>query len=46
VFKRIDKCEKCEDFMEIKQIYSVRLKSPTEKKKEDTSKKENLKVKE
>ncbi len=46
VFKRIDKCEKCEDLMEIRQIYSVRLKSPTEKKKEDTSKKENLKGKE
>ncbi len=46
VFKRIDKCEKCEDLMEIKQIYSVKLKSPTEKKKEDVSKKENLKVKE
>ncbi len=46
IFKRIDKCEKCEDLMEIKQIYSVRLKSPTEKKKEGTSKKENLKIKE
>ncbi|MFX0000799.1 MAG: hypothetical protein ACFE9Q_04905 [Candidatus Hodarchaeota archaeon] len=45
VFKRKDKCEKCEDLMEIKQIYSVRLKSPTEKNKEQESKKESVKVK-
>jgi len=44
VFKRLDKCEKCEDFMEIKQIYSVRLKSPTEKTKTQEDKKESLKV--
>jgi len=45
VFKRLDKCEKCEDFMEIKQIYSVKLKSPTEKTKSQEEKKESLKVK-
>ncbi|MFW9972447.1 MAG: hypothetical protein ACFFDF_19840 [Candidatus Odinarchaeota archaeon] len=45
VFKRVDKCEKCADLMEIKQIYSVRLKSPAEKTKPQEEKKENLKVK-
>jgi hypothetical protein len=30
VFRRSDKCNKCEDMMEVKQIYSVRLKKPTE----------------
>ncbi|MFX1419642.1 MAG: hypothetical protein ACFE9N_12040 [Promethearchaeota archaeon] len=44
VFKRKEKCEKCDDYMEIKQIYSVRLKSPTEKSKISESKKESLKV--
>lgn len=46
VYKRKDRCEKCDDFMEIKQIYSVRLKSPTEKNKEQESKAKALKVKE
>ena len=45
VFKRLDKCDKCEDLMEIKDIYSVRLKSPTEKDKEPESKKDTLKEK-
>lgn len=45
VFKKMDKCEKCDDFMEIKQIYSVRLKSPTEKSKPQEDKKQNLNVK-
>ena len=45
VFKRLEKCDKCEDLMEIKDIYSVRLKSPTEKTKESESKKESLEVK-
>ena len=45
VFKRLDKCDKCEDLMEIKDIYSVRLKSPTEKDKEPEIKKENIKEK-
>ncbi|MFX1363407.1 MAG: hypothetical protein ACFFCE_10335 [Promethearchaeota archaeon] len=47
VFKRLDKCEKCNDLMEIKDIYSVRLKSPTEKNKGQESnrdsQKENIK---
>ena len=45
VFKRLEKCDKCEDLMEINDIYSVRLKSPTEKTKESESKKESLEVK-
>lgn len=45
VFKMRDTCEKCEDLMEIKQIYSVRLKRPTEKVKIQESKKESLNVK-
>jgi hypothetical protein len=45
VFKKLDKCEKCEDLMEIKQIYSVKLKSPTEKTKTQVEKKEDLKAK-
>jgi hypothetical protein len=45
IFKKLDKCEKCEDLMVIKQIYSVRLKSPTEKSKTQEDKKEDLKAK-
>ncbi len=45
VFQRLEKCDKCEDLLEIKDIYSVRLKSPTEKNKDQESKKESLKVK-
>jgi len=44
VFKRLDKCDKCEDLMEIKDIYSVRLKSPTEKNKEPESKEKKSKT--
>ncbi len=33
VFKKRDKCNKCDDLMEIKQIYSVRLKRLTESNK-------------
>ena len=33
VFHKIDKCTKCDDMMEVKQIYSVRLKKPTESNK-------------
>ena len=39
VFKKKDKCDKCDDFMEIKQIYSVRLKKATEPSKEPEIKK-------
>ncbi|MFX1568301.1 MAG: hypothetical protein ACFFCV_08025 [Promethearchaeota archaeon] len=46
VFKRKDKCEKCNNLMEIKQIYSVRLKSPTEKNKEQETNAKALKIKE
>jgi hypothetical protein len=42
VFKKLDKCEKCNDFMEINQIYSVKLKSPTEKNKQPETKKQTL----
>jgi hypothetical protein len=45
VFKKLDRCEKCEDLMEIKQIYSVRLKKPTENTKLREEKKEVLKAK-
>ncbi len=38
VFKRLGKCDKCEELMEIKDIYSIRLKSPTEKNKVQNSK--------
>jgi len=38
VFKKKDKCEKCNDLMEVKQIYSVRLKRPTESNKDKESK--------
>ena len=44
VFKRKERCGKCEGFMEIKQIYSVRLKSPTEKNKIQEKKKKDLKA--
>ena len=33
VFQKLDKCSKCNDRMEVKQIYSVRLKKPTESSK-------------
>ncbi|MBD3255777.1 MAG: hypothetical protein GF383_11840 [Candidatus Lokiarchaeota archaeon] len=34
VFKKVDKCVECKQDMEIKQIYSVKLKKPTQKEKE------------
>jgi hypothetical protein len=45
IFKKLDRCDKCNNSMEIKQIYSVRLKSRTEKSKTHEDKKEDLKVK-
>jgi hypothetical protein len=45
VFKKMERCDKCEDSMQIKQIYSVKLKSPTEKSKTQEEKKEDLKAK-
>ncbi|TFG24510.1 MAG: hypothetical protein EU532_12495 [Promethearchaeota archaeon] len=41
VFQKRDDCEKCNQSMEVKQIYSVKLKKPTEPNK----KKENPKLK-
>jgi hypothetical protein len=39
VFRKKDKCDKCDNLMEIKQIYSVRLKKSTEPSKEVSIKK-------
>ncbi|MFX1339711.1 MAG: hypothetical protein ACFFDK_13955 [Promethearchaeota archaeon] len=36
VFQKIDTCNKCNKSMEIKQIYSVKLKRPTESKKKES----------
>lgn len=44
IFKKVDKCEKCQGLMEIKQIYSVRLKKPTESNKNTETKEEALGV--
>ncbi|MFX1343462.1 MAG: hypothetical protein ACFFAI_00025 [Promethearchaeota archaeon] len=44
VFKKLDKCTKCDDLMEVKQIYSVRLKKPTESSKTAETSKKNLKI--
>ncbi len=46
VFSKIDKCVKCDDMMEVKQIYSVRLKKPTESSKTAEKPKQILKSKE
>jgi len=40
IFKKVDKCDKCQGLMEITQIYSVRLKKPTETNKNAEVKKE------
>ena len=41
VFNKKGKCDKCDDSLEIKQIYSVRLKKPTEPNKPPEDKKKN-----
>ena len=41
VFGKKGKCDKCDDSLEIKQIYSVRLKKPTEPNKSLEEKKKN-----
>jgi len=46
VFQKIDKCVKCDDMMVVKQIYSVRLKKPTESSKTAEEPKQILKSKE
>ncbi len=38
VFQKLDACNKCNKSMEIKQIYSVKLKKPTESKKKESLK--------
>ena len=42
IFKKVDKCDKCQGLMEITQIYSVRLKKPTESNKNAETKKEEV----
>ncbi len=44
IFKRKDVCEKCDGSMEIQQIYSVKLKKPTEENKTPETKKESIKL--
>ena len=44
IFKKLDKCSKCDELMEITQIYSVRLKKPTESNKKTERKEESLEV--
>lgn len=46
VYRERGKCGECNESMEIKQIYSVRLKNPTESNKTDEDKKKEQKLKE
>ncbi len=45
VFEKKDNCTKCNDSMEVKQIYSVKLKRPTEPSKKEKRKKQKSKTK-
>ena len=45
IFRRLGQCDKCNDVMEIKQIYSVKLKKPTEQNKPPEDKKSKQKSK-
>ena len=45
VYKKLGKCDKCNDLLEIKEIYSVRLKKPTESNKTPDKKKAKSKEK-
>lgn len=45
VFHKTDKCDKCNDSMEIKQIYSVRLKKQVDMKKKQEKSKLNSEIK-
>ena len=45
VFRKTGNCDKCDDALEIKQIYSVRLKKPTEPNKPSEDKKKKSKEK-
>jgi len=44
VFKKVDKCNQCQGLMQITQIYSVRLKKPTESNKPTETKEEAIGV--
>lgn len=44
VYRKIGKCSECNDLMEIKQIYSVKLKKPTEPNKKDDEKNKQVKL--
>jgi len=46
VYRKMGKCSECEESMKIKQIYSVRLKKPTESNKTEEDKKKEQKLKE
>jgi hypothetical protein len=46
VYRKMGKCSECEESMKIKQIYSVRLKKPTESNKTEEDKKKEQKQKE
>ncbi|MBY8986318.1 MAG: hypothetical protein KGD65_14675 [Candidatus Lokiarchaeota archaeon] len=44
VYRKMGKCSECNDLMEIKQIYSVKLKKPTEPNKTDDEKNKQVKL--
>ena len=46
VYRKMGKCGECDESMEINQIYSVRLKKPTESNKTNEDKKKEQKLKE
>ena len=46
VYRKMGKCGECNESMEVNQIYSVRLKKPTESNKKDEDKKKEQKFKE
>ena len=44
IYRKMGKCSECNDLMEIKQIYSVKLKKPTEPNKKDDEKNKQVKL--
>ena len=44
VYRKMGKCSECDDSMEIKQIYSVKLKKPTEPNKKDDENNKEVKL--
>ena len=46
IYRKIGNCSECAESMEINQIYSVKLKKPTEPNKKDEEKKKEQKLKE